>query len=455
MGRQVLVLKRNRELIKEYQFLAYHDPLTGLGNRTSFKKNLEKMMDATNDEGQSMAMFLMDLDRFKNVNDTLGHVIGDCILEETAKRLKCSLGSHLIYRIGGDEFVILVENVSEQTCIQISQKILASFDKPFVVKHHEIVVTPSIGISMYPSHGDTGDLLLRSADAAMYYAKADGKNKFHFFNTELNQLMTRKVELENELRKGLKQNEISLFYQSKLELHTKKIIGMEALMRWNHPTLGSIAPVEFIPIAEETGQILELGEWAIRTACEQTKEWHDKGFRYLIVSVNVSVRQLEHSDFITMVKEALEDTGLDPEYLELEITESIMKNIVEITDTLYKLRAMGVSTSIDDFGTGYSSLHILKELPIDTIKIDKSFVDDIGGPTSLSMIKTIIEMGKNLKLNVVAEGIEEEYQARILEEYQCDFGQGYLYSKPINSEQFEIYLKNAAESKREEQRYIN
>ncbi|WP_170287543.1 putative bifunctional diguanylate cyclase/phosphodiesterase [Aquibacillus halophilus] len=445
--RQVYVVNKNRKLIKEYRYLAYHDPLTGLRNRTSFKKGLQKLMIEAKDTNQSVAVLLMDLDRFKNVNDTLGHFIGDCILESVAKRLNESLGVYRIYRIGGDEFVIAVSNSSEQRCIEVSQKILETFSKPFTVKQHEIVVTPSIGISVYPQNGQTGDELLKNADAAMYRAKENGKNTFQFFNSELNEVMTRKVDLETELRKALELNQMTLAYQSKVELHTGKVTGMEVLLRWNHPILGFISPAEFIPVAEETGQIRKLGEWVLRTACKQNKHWHDNGYPNLSVSVNVSVGQLEHCTFTETVKEILDQTGLEPKFLDLEITESVMKNITEITGTLHQLREMGVTISIDDFGTGYSSLHILKELPIDTIKIDKSFIDGVTDSTSLSMVKTIIDMGINLNLNVVAEGIEEEHQARILSEHQCGFGQGYWFLKPTDSEKFEVYLKNDREGK--------
>ncbi|WP_186580649.1 EAL domain-containing protein [Aquibacillus kalidii] len=439
--RQVKITASNKKLMSEFRHLAYHDLLTGLKNRTSFSSDLGSMIAEANHNRCSPAILLIDLDRFKNVNDTLGHVIGDQILTLAGERLKSIFSIDSIYRIGGDEFVIVIENATEQTCISIANKVLNTFKKPFEFNQYEIAVTPSIGISLYPDNGKTRDLLLKNADTAMYLAKASGKNNYRFFTNELNEKVTRKVELENELRKALDQGQFSLVYQPKIELKSGVVIGMEALLRWDHPKLGHISPQEFIPILEETGNIVSVGEWVLRTACMQTKKWHEKGFSTLAVSVNVSVRQLEHYRFIEMVKEVLKDTGLNSNFIELEITESIMKNVDDTITILSQLRELGLSTSIDDFGTGYSSLHILKELPIDAIKIDKSFVQDISDQTSLSMVKTIIDIGLNLKLDVIAEGIEEEYQAKILDEQGCNYGQGYLYSKPIDPKQFELYLE--------------
>ncbi|UFT99320.1 EAL domain-containing protein [Radiobacillus kanasensis] len=439
LGRQIYIVKKNEEFLKEYRFLAYHDPLTGLYNRTSYKNDVQEILELK-DELLSVGVLLMDIDRFKNVNDTLGHYVGDCILNQSAKRLRQALGDNRVYRFGGDEFIVIITQGTKKNCVEAAENILKAFEPSFFVNNIEISVTPSIGICLYPQDGTTGESLLKNADAAMYLAKASGKNNYKFFNNDLNKMITRKVELENDLRKAIEQNQLSLVYQPKVTLSNGKISGMEALCRWNHPIHGAISPAEFIPIAEETGQIIGIGNWVLKTACTQTKNWHDIGYRDLSVSVNVSVRQLEQPNFISTIKGILDETGINPACLELEITESIMKNIKYTKTILQQLRELGVTTSIDDFGTGYSSLHILKELPIDTIKIDKSFVQGIMDPRSVSMIKSIIDMGLNLNLQVVAEGIEEEYQVIMLNHYKCTYAQGYYFSKPLVTKQFEEYF---------------
>ncbi|MDL4842290.1 putative bifunctional diguanylate cyclase/phosphodiesterase [Aquibacillus rhizosphaerae] len=441
IGRQLFIMEKNKNLANQYKYLAFHDSLTGLKNRNSFKEELSEIMGRTKVEHGSLALIIIDLDRFKNINDTLGHFVGDYILKETSKRLSESLHvDERIYRISGDEFVVVVPNASEQGCVRTAELILAVFHNPYIIHNHEVSITPSMGISIYPNNGDNGDTLLKNADAAMYVAKENGKNNYQFFDSELNEITARKMKLDTELRRAIKRNQLTLVYQPKVELCTGKTIGMEALLRWNHPQLGFISPVEFIPVAEETAQIVNIGKWVLETACKQTKIWHDSGFPYLCVSVNVSVLQFRQHDFVDKVKTVLETTGLSPEFLELEITESIMQNVNESKVVLHKLRDLGVKTSIDDFGTGYSSLHILKELPIDTIKIDKTFIDDIDEHAHSAMVKTIVDLGLNLNLNVVAEGIEYQYQAHALVGYKCGYGQGYLFSKPANPVEFEKYL---------------
>ncbi|NRD76783.1 EAL domain-containing protein [Bacillus sp. BRMEA1] len=437
IGRQLMIIKRNNKLVDEYRYLAHHDPLTGLNNRASFAEDLRKYM-MKNNHKNSVAMLLIDLDRFKVVNDTLGHHVGDRILIKSSERLKQSLDNEtLIYRLGGDEFVMILPDATEMKCALTAKNILKNFQSPFIVNGYEILVTPSIGISIFP---ESGEDLLKHADAAMYLAKENGKNRFVFFNNELNKTLIRKMRLENELRKAIDQNQIFLFYQPKVDLATKKLIGMEALLRWKHPELGWVSPLEFIPIAEETGQIVSIGEWVLNEACRQNMIWQSKGYPPLCVSVNVSVRQFQHSNFPMVVKKVLQETKLPPQFLELEITESIMQNIKESTEVLQGLRQIGVKTSIDDFGTGYSSLHVLQKLPIDTIKIDKSFIDDMENTSQQSMVKTIIDLGLSLHLSVVAEGIEHEYQMNSLLEKGCRIGQGYLFSKPVDSEIFEQML---------------
>ncbi|MGJ9385907.1 putative bifunctional diguanylate cyclase/phosphodiesterase [Salipaludibacillus sp. CF4.18] len=440
--RHLSIIKKNKNLMSEYRNLAFHDSLTGLNNRTSFHHDLGLQMGNAKQIDSTVALLLIDLDQFKLVNDTLGHQIGDQLLKLASVRLQCSTGNDAeIYRIGGDEFVIILSDATEENCIKVARKILKEFSKSFSVAGHEMTVTASIGISLYPEHGEDRESLLKNADAAMYLAKGNGRNKFRFYNSKLNEIMVRKMKIDSELRKAMENNEFHLVYQPKINLQSREIIGMEALLRWNSTELGSVSPVEFISIAEETGQIVAIGEWVLETACKQNKRWQEAGFPLLCVSVNVSVRQFQQNAFLETVKGVLQNTGLEPQFLELEITESVMQNKAESTELLKGLRKIGVKTSIDDFGTGYSSLNILRELPIDTIKIDKSFIDGILDSASESMIKTIMDIGLNLNLEVIAEGIEHECQVEMLEKYNCRFGQGYLFLKPTDRAGFEKYLE--------------
>ncbi|MUK88392.1 EAL domain-containing protein [Ornithinibacillus sp. L9] len=439
--RHILIIKQNEKLVDEYKYLAYHDPLTDLLNRTQYTTDVTYIMKKAKEVDEQVAVLLIDLDRFKDVNDTLGHKIGDYLLIEAAKRLRHILEiEEKLYRVGGDEFIIILPSINDHTLENRATSILQQFERPFLIKEYEINITPSIGISLYPQNGEDGETLLKNADTAMYLAKGRGKNNYQYYNSSLNKRNIRKVTIENALRKALENDELTLAYQPKINLQSRDIDGMEALLRWKNPELGAVSPSEFIPIAEETGQIISIGKWVLKTACKKNKEWHDKGLPKQCVSVNVSVRQFQHSDFVSTVRSILRDTGLRPEYLELEITESIMQNIKESTEVLKGLRNLGVKISLDDFGTGYSSLHILRELPIDTIKIDKSFIDDVADSAKRSMVRTIIDLGLNLDLSVVAEGIENEQQARILSDYHCKFGQGYLFSKPIYERDFEKLL---------------
>lgn len=441
VGRQILLVRKNYLLIAEYHHLAYHDPLTGLYNRAKLTEDFTQLQEKMDSSPNPIALLLFDLDRFKNINDTFGHYIGDSLLEEVAKRLKSSAKENArIYRMGGDEFIFLLVNATKDDSITTAKLILAEFSRPFKIADYDITITPSIGISMYPENAANPDSLLKNADAAMYLAKEKGKNNYQFYCSQLNETMNRKMLLETELRNAIEKNQLQLYYQPKIDLKTRKLVGMEALLRWQHPTLGVIAPSEFIPIAEESRQIISIGEWVLLTACKQNKLWQNSGLPHLSVSVNVSVRQFQDSDFLLTVKRVIAESGLDPQYLELEITESIMQNMNESLLILTGLRKLGVKLSIDDFGTGYSSLHVLKELPIDTLKIDKSFIDNISDQKNQSMVKTIIDLGLNFNLNIVAEGIEHEHQAQVLSSFNCSYGQGYLFSKPIPTEQFNPLL---------------
>ncbi|WP_280770320.1 putative bifunctional diguanylate cyclase/phosphodiesterase [Salipaludibacillus daqingensis] len=440
--RQYIVIKNNKELMNQYKHLAYHDPLTKLKNRTSFQRELDYTLEQAKRRESKVGLLVLDLDRFKIVNDTLGHHIGDHILKKASIRLKSTLGiQDEIYRLGGDEFVLIFPEGSKEKCRLVSEKIIKEFSVPFFIAHHQITITPSIGISLFPENGEHSGALLKSADAAMYLAKGSGRNEYRFYNVTLHEQMTRKMEIENGLRSALIDNQMTLCYQPKIELQSKDMYGMEALLRWEHPDLGNVSPGAFIPVAEETGQIVSIGEWVLKSACKQNKEWQLAGFPFLTVSVNVSVRQFQHGDFVKTVKETLLETDLEPKYLELEITESIMQNVEESFHILSDLRKLGVKIAIDDFGTGYSSLHILKELPIDTIKIDKAFIDDLSTSSNDSIVKTIINIAMNLNLFVVAEGIEHEHQVDTLLKYNCNYGQGYLFQRPVDVANFERFMK--------------
>jgi len=448
--RQIYILKENARVVREYKHLAYHDPLTGLRNRAMFRKNVEGLIEAGKRDGRTSALMLIDLDRFKVVNDTLGHYIGDCLLKETAERLRrCAKDGAEVYRIGGDEFVVIAPESSCAEAARTAESILREMQAGFSLSGHEVSVTPSIGICLFPEDGETAEQLLIRADSAMYYAKERGKNNYQFYNAMLSERVLRKMELEKGLRKALRRDEFELFYQPKVDLPSKRIVGMEALLRWRHPRLGLVSPAEFIPVAEETGEIVAIGEWVLRTACAQNRRWQEAGYPPLCVSVNVSVRQFQEDSFEDTVRHALETTGLEPRYLDLEITESVIQNVKESERILGRLKAMGIGISLDDFGVGYSSLHVLKKLPIDTIKIDKSFIDDcLTDATSMSIVDTIIRLGTELRLNVVVEGIESEQQAEALYRKQCRIGQGYAFGRPTSAREFETLLA----AKRDERR---
>lgn len=440
--RQISIMKKHRMLLHNLWYHAYHDKLTGLFNRASYLKDIESLITFAQENQRKFAIMLLDFDRFKNVNDTLGHGIGDQLLQEGSVRLKQSIStSDRVYRVGGDEFIIILQDATVDYCKEVATTILESFSRALTVGIYQISITPSIGISMYPENGTTYETLLKNADTSMYLAKSKGRNQFEMYSAELNQEIARKMQLENELAQAVSKNEFILHYQPKVDLQTGKIIGAEALLRWEHPTFGVIPPDEFIPLAEETGQVVSIGNWVLFHACKQLIEWQNNGFHHLTMSVNVSVRQFQHKDFLNGVKKVLEETEVNPRALELEITESIMQNIEDSTRILNELRKIGINISIDDFGTGYSSLSVLKSLPIDTIKIDRTFITDLS-KTDIAMVKTIMNIGLNLQLKVVIEGVETEEQLTTLLEIsnQDVFGQGYLFGKPVTAKEFEKTL---------------
>ncbi|QZY55442.1 sensor domain-containing protein [Crassaminicella profunda] len=433
--------------IKEQKinYLAFRDFLTGLYNRAFFIGKLNYIVINACSKKEKVAVLFIDLDGFKNINDHLGHAIGDLLLQKAAKRIKsCVRECDIVARIGGDEFTILLTQMDNtENATKIAERMIYFFEKPFLVKDHKVYVDISVGIAVYPDDGMDTDTLMIHADLAMYKAKESKGNKIERFSPILNEQAKEQFILENLLKEALKRNELLLYYQPIIDMHTGKMIGAETLLRWKTKELGFVPPDKFIPIAESNGLIFSIGEWVLKNACRQNKKWQDSGNIPIYVSVNISIRQLEQKDFSDRVKNILLETGLEAKYLELEITESISaENIHNIVSIFEKLNQLGIKLSIDDFGTGYSSLSQLSRLPISKLKIDKSFVNDIHiEMNNTAIVTTIIGMAKTLKFEVVAEGIETEEQLCFLRDTKCDMGQGYLFSPPVPRNQFEEFLK--------------
>jgi diguanylate cyclase (GGDEF)-like protein/PAS domain S-box-containing protein len=437
IGRDITERKRTEKTI---QNMAFYDALTGLPNRNKFRQELNQVL--TKPGSEKLAVLFLDLDRFKIINDTKGHTIGDLLLKKVASRLVGSIQKDgIVSRHGGDEFIILLKNMEKEKVGHMAQKILNEFSEPLHLDDQEFYVTPSIGISLYPGDATDEETLIKLADIAMYAAKERGKNNFQFYSSQYSGHSSRKMEIENGLRKAIEHEQLLLNYQPQMELDSGELVGIEALVRWMHPVYGLVPPNEFIPLAEETGLIVPLGKWILEKACEQNKRWQEAGNIKVPIAVNISVRQFQDDYFVDSVKKSLQQVGLDPQYLELEITESIMQNFERSVVILNELKEIGVKISIDDFGTGYSSLSYLKHLPIDNLKIDKSFVDDIPDHSNRgSIVKTIIDMGHNLNYTVIAEGIESPDQVEFLKEHNCKIGQGYFYSRPLPADEIEKLL---------------
>ncbi|MBM6616290.1 PAS domain S-box protein [Bacillus suaedaesalsae] len=431
--------KKNEETIK---FMAYHDSLTGLYNRNYIYDQLKAEIEQNGDE--PLAVFFFDLDRFKHVNDSLGHSTGDILLKAVALRLKNRLfQDRNLARNGGDEFTVFQKVKDRKEAEEVAKRILQCFETPFSLEHYELYVTPSIGISLYPEDGKDVDTLIKKADSAMYQAKQNGKNMFHFYCSNNEDTTFEKLKYETSLRKAIEAKEFILYYQPKLDLTTGKISGVEALVRWNHPTKGFIPPLDFIPLAEETGLIIPLGEWILREACEQNVKWQKQGLPPFVMSVNLSVRQLYQPNLIETIRQVLEETGLSPECLEVEITESMLLDKVHGIKVLKELESLGIQISLDDFGTGYSSLHYLKEVPIHKLKVDQSFVrNSTSDSNDRAIVKTIIGMAHQLKLTVIAEGVETREHLIFLQRNLCDVAQGYLFSRPIPPDEFVQQFEN-------------
>jgi diguanylate cyclase (GGDEF)-like protein/PAS domain S-box-containing protein len=430
-----------RKLAEErLNYLANHDALTGLPNRILFMERLALALAHAHRNRKMAAVMFFDLDRFKIVNDTLGHAAGDELLQEVARRVSCCLREDdTVARQGGDEFTVILEGLgNERDVAPVAQKIIDALAKPIDLGGQEVFVTASIGISVYPNDGPDAQTLVKNADAAMYRAKDLGKNNYQFFKADMNTRAFERLTLENNLRRALERNEFELHYQPQVDLATGQVVGAEALIRWRHPELGLVSPDRFIPIAEETGMILPIGEWVLRTACVQNKAWQDAGLPHLHVAVNLSGRQFKQKNLIAMIELILAETGLDAEHLELEITESvIMDQAAETIAAIGDMRMLGLRLSIDDFGTGYSSLSYLKRFPIDNLKIDRSFVRDITtDQDDAAIVKAVIALAHSLKLMVIAEGVETAAQFDFLREQGCDEIQGYYFSRPLEAADF-------------------
>jgi len=437
-------MSTRKEMEARLEYLAHYDALTGLPNRTFLFNRLEQAIVYGARHQRAAAVLFLDLDRFKIVNDSLGHSAGDQVLRDVAARLEsCIRSGDMVARLGGDEFVVLLEDMaSAQDATLVAQKLLDRFTLPFTVQDPEggrqaYHFTTSIGISLYPDDGDDAHALLRNADTAMYRAKEQGGNNYQFFTAEMTARARRRMSLESALHRAIEQEQFLLHYQPQVELATGRVTAIEALLRWNHPQQGLIPPMDFIPVLEETGMILTAGEWVLRTACRQQRAWMEAGLPPVRVAVNLSARQLRHQKFVDSVFQIIADTGIEPAHLELEITESmVMQQVKEVHTMLNALGAAGMGIAMDDFGTGYSSLSYLKGLPIDTLKIDKSFVGDItADPDDAEIVATIIAMARSLKLKVIAEGVETREQLDFLCAHDCDAMQGYYFSKPLPADE--------------------
>jgi diguanylate cyclase (GGDEF)-like protein/PAS domain S-box-containing protein len=422
------------------QHLAHHDPLTGLPNRLLFNARLGHALQRARREQAQVAVLFLDLDRFKNVNDSLGHPAGDRLIQAVAGRLKgCVRDQDTVARLGGDEITIIAEDIRHsRDAAAVAQKVLEAFARPFALDDQEVYITASMGVSLFPDDGGEVATLVKNADAAMYRAKAQGRNNYQFYTAELTTMAFERLALESSLRRALERGELVLHYQPQVACGDGRITGLEALVRWRHPEMGLVAPGRFIPIAEETGLIIPLGAWVLEAACRQAHAWHTAGHPGLTLSVNLSARQFLQPDLVETVERILAETGLEPGTLELELTESAFTdNAEEAVRSLHRLKALGVTLAIDDFGTGYSSLSQIKQFPIDRLKIDKSFVDDIPHDADdMTITRAIIALGRSLQMEVVAEGVETEAQRAFLEAEGCDTLQGFLFSTPVSAEAF-------------------
>lgn len=439
-------LKTSEERNKKLAFIDY---LTDLPNRVSFTEKLEHIM-ATLRKEEIIAIMYIDLDNFKNINDLLGHSYGDELLIDVKERIKQALDENDYFaRFGGDEFIILTQNIeSTELYEEKIRKVQKVFTFPFVLSMREFFVTTSIGIAFAPKDGKTTQALIKNVDAAMYAAKAMGKNTYYYYDDSINESLLNKIELQSELRTALQKNEFEVYYQAQIDLDKDRIVGFEALIRWRHPEKGILSPAGFVQVAEETGLIVPIGRWVLFEACRQLKEWEEAGYHDISIAVNLSARQFKDADLVSTVKEAIELHQIDPKKLDLEITESIaLENIEYSVEIIQNLKDLGVKFSLDDFGTGYSSMNYLKHLPVNNLKIDKSFLDRVSDNASdQKIVSAIITLAQTLDLVVIAEGVESKEQAVFLKDINCNRAQGYLYSKPVPQDEagklLESFYKN-------------
>jgi diguanylate cyclase (GGDEF)-like protein len=459
----ILILVRNitehQNTINQIQYLSYHDTLTNLPNRYLLRDRLQRAIANAERKNRLMAIMLLDLDNFKNINATIGHTFGDLLLQGFAERLSKSVrqtdiisrlpaeeSNSFVARLGGDEFTILLSEIDNiQDPIKVCNRVLRMISEPYILGLHEIFVTVSIGIAVYPFDGRDMDTLIKHADVAMYQAKKQGRNNYQYYSESLNVFSLKLLTTENKLRKALDHNEFMLFYQPQIDILTGELIGVEALIRWLQPDLILVKPGDFIPLAEKAGLIIPIGEWVLRTACSQNVIWQNVGIKPMCMTVNVSSTQFMQSNFVERISQILKETGLNPVYLQLELTEgTLMKNSEDTIKKLHLLKDMGIKVSIDDFGTGYSSLNYLKRLPLSTLKIDRSFIQDLAkNPDDQAITKAIIDLAKNFKLKVIAEGVETKKQLDLLREYGCNGIQGYLICPPINQTSLAQFVEEA------------
>ncbi|TFB14658.1 EAL domain-containing protein [Filobacillus milosensis] len=437
--------KMRQKAEERSSYLAYHDMLTGLPNRFMFTEKLRKLIK----NGSQFAVLFIDLDQFKKINDTRGHTIGDQILQLVAQRLLKSVSKEdIVARLGGDEFTIILPSKTKTEVAHFAEKIVTDIRTPFFVENSKFHLKASVGISLFPVDGENLEALLKNSDIAMYSSKEYGGNNYRFFNNSMNSLLEEKVNLERMLHSALANEEFLVYYQPQIDLRTGQIFGAEALIRWEHPHQGMIPPDQFVPIAEETGLIGPIGDWVLRTACFQAKRWNREHEHPIRIAVNLSVKQLINGDIVSSVSKALHETGLDPNLLELELTESIfMQDAKFMVSTLNELKKLGVRISIDDFGTGYSSLAYLKDYPIDSLKVDRTFVHNLlNNKKNTAIVSAVITLARRLGIRSVAEGIENAEQLNFLEMEGCDLAQGYYFSRPLSEDQMNDLLGHSSVS---------
>jgi len=425
--------------------LAHHDVLTGLPNRILLQDRHIQAMELACRQNRQLAVMFLDLDQFKHINDSLGHAVGDKLLQSVAQRLlDCVRHSDTISRQGGDEFVVLLPSIENpEGAALCAQKMLAALALPHLINQHELHISVSIGISIFPDDGQDAETQLKNADTAMFHAKASGRNNYKFFEQDMNNRAVQRQFVEAGLRGALERQEFVLHYQPKINLQSGVIVGVEALIRWQHPGQGLLPPAQFIAIAEDCGLILPIGRWVLREACLQARSWQQAGLPSIIVAVNVSALEFRAKDFLDNIRQVLKETGLEPSYLELELTESVLMQDAGSSDSiLHALANLGVKLAIDDFGTGYSSLSYLRKFPINTLKIDQSFVSQIcSNPDDAAIVSAVIKMGQSLKLRIISEGVESSKQASFLLAQRCDEGQGYYFGRPMVAEAFATLLQ--------------